>query len=92
LSTDNGKTPPFLREMKFQYGALEAVAPGLRRIVCRNPSAFTFKGTNLYVLGQGRVAVIDPGPASGDQLDVLESALKGEKSHSYHSDALSQRS
>jgi glyoxylase-like metal-dependent hydrolase (beta-lactamase superfamily II) len=84
--------------MKFQYGTLEAVAPGLRRIVCRNPSAFTFKGTNLYVLGEGRVAVIDPGPASDDQLDVLESALKGEKvthiilthCHSDHSGAVAE--
>ncbi len=73
------KTPPFSREMKFKYGALEEVAPSLRRLVCHNPSAFTFKGTNLYVLGQGEVAVVDPGPASGEQLDALLAALNGEK-------------
>jgi glyoxylase-like metal-dependent hydrolase (beta-lactamase superfamily II) len=64
--------------MNFQYGVLERIAPGLRRLVCNNPSPFTFKGTNLYVIGEGRVAVVDPGPASGEQLDVLCNALKGE--------------
>jgi glyoxylase-like metal-dependent hydrolase (beta-lactamase superfamily II) len=79
LSSVEQKTPPFSREMKFQYGALEQVAPGLRRIVCNNPGPFTFKGTNLYVIGEGEVAVADPGPAGGDQLDVLANALKGER-------------
>jgi len=78
LSNPKHKTPPFLREMDFHYGVLERIAPGLRRLVCNNPSAFTFKGTNLYVIGEGRVAVVDPGPASGEQLDVLCDALKGE--------------
>ncbi len=78
MSNPKHKTPPFLRKMEFQYGVLERIAPGLRRIVCNNPSPFTFKGTNLYVIGEGRVAVVDPGPASGDQLDVLCDALKGE--------------
>lgn len=72
------KTPPFSREMDFRYGTLEQVAPGLRRIVCHNPGALTFKGTNLYVIGEGRVAVVDPGPAGGDQLDTLLDGLAGE--------------
>ncbi len=78
MSHPKHKTPPFAREMKFQYGALERMAPGLRRIVCNNPGPFTFKGTNLYVIGEGNVAVVDPGPASGEQLDVLSDALNGE--------------
>jgi glyoxylase-like metal-dependent hydrolase (beta-lactamase superfamily II) len=78
LSTEAQKTPPFSRQMAFQYGMLAQVAPGLRRLVCQNPSAFTFKGTNLYVIGEGNVAVVDPGPASGEQLDILADALKHE--------------
>ncbi len=78
MSSKRQKTPPFSREMTFKYGELEQVAPGLRRIVCHNPGPFTFKGTNLYVIGEGEVAVADPGPAAGAQLDVLASALKGE--------------
>lgn len=65
--------------MAFRYGALEPVAPSLRRIVCHNPGPFTFKGTNLYVIGEGEVAVADPGPDREDQLDVLQEALGGEK-------------
>ncbi len=79
MSRENRKPPPFSREITFQYGALEQVAPGLRRIVCRNPGPFTFKGTNLYVIGEGEVAVVDPGPAEGDQLNVLMRALAGEQ-------------
>ncbi|MBI4724759.1 MAG: MBL fold metallo-hydrolase [Rhodomicrobium sp.] len=64
--------------MDFKYGALERVAPGLRRIVCHNPGLFTFKGTNLYVIGDGEVAVADPGPDTIEQIDVLTGALAGE--------------
>ncbi len=78
MSSQTQKTPPFSREMQFQYGALERVAPGLRRIVCHNPGPFTFKGTNLYVIGEGKVAVVDPGPGDGEQLDVLLNTLAGE--------------
>ena len=78
MTNPKHKTPPFLRKMDFQYGVLERIAPGLRRLVCNNPSPFTFKGTNLYVIGEGSVAVVDPGPASGEHLDVLFDALKGE--------------
>src|SRR5208282_4892903 len=79
LDTDDRKTPPFSREMAFRYGALEQVAPGLRRLVCDNPGPFTFKGTNRYVIGEGEVAVADPGPDSGVQLKVLLEALAGER-------------
>ena len=37
-------------------------APGVRRVLCPNPSAFTFRGTNTYLIGRGSVAVLDPGP------------------------------
>ena len=54
---------PFRREFSFEYGRLERVALGIRRIVARNPSPFTFRGTGTgYVVGDGEVAVIDPGP------------------------------
>ncbi len=37
-------------------------AGNLRRIVAPNPSAMTYKGTNTYLIGRSRIAVIDPGP------------------------------
>jgi len=41
----------------------ETLAPGLRRITAPNPSPMTFTGTQTYLIGQGEVAVIDPGPS-----------------------------
>ncbi|MGR3566352.1 MAG: MBL fold metallo-hydrolase, partial [Pseudooceanicola nanhaiensis] len=32
-------------------GQAEPVAPGIRRVLCNNPSAFTYRGTNTYLLG-----------------------------------------
>src|SRR5579863_8637871 len=70
---------PFLREFSFQYGRLETLAPGLRRIVAKNPSPFTFKGTGTYVVGQGEVAVIDPGPDIKEHVEALLAGLGGER-------------
>lgn len=53
---------PFSREFEFTPGVAEEVVPGLRRLVANNPSPYTFKGTNSYIVGTGSVAVIDPGP------------------------------
>lgn len=70
---------PFRREFAFEYGRLEPVAPGIRRIVARNPSPFTFKGTGTYVVGEGEVAVIDPGPDLAEHVAALLDGLAGER-------------
>jgi glyoxylase-like metal-dependent hydrolase (beta-lactamase superfamily II) len=70
---------PFRREFSFEYGRLEPVTPGVRRIVARNPSAFTFKGTGTYVVGAGEVAVIDPGPDLAEHVEALLAGLAGER-------------
>src|SRR4051812_5239392 len=70
---------PYRREFAFEYGRLEPVAPGLRRIVARNPGPFTFKGTGTYVVGDGEVAVIDPGPDLPDHIAALLASLEGER-------------
>ena len=70
---------PFRRDFAFEYGRLEPVAPMIRRIVARNPSPFTFKGTGTYVVGNGDVAVIDPGPDIAEHVDALVAGLSGER-------------
>ena len=70
---------PLLREFSFEYGRLESVAPGLRRIVARNPSPFTFRGTGTYVVGTGEVAVIDPGPDDPAHVEALLAGLGRER-------------
>ena len=70
---------PFRRDFSFEYGRLEPVAPTIRRIVARNPSPFTFRGTGTYVIGNGEVAVIDPGPDLAEHVGALLAGLKGER-------------
>lgn len=49
--------------------------PGLRRVTAPNPSPMTFTGTQTYLLGDGEVVVIDPGPALPAHLDAIRAAL-----------------
>jgi len=54
------------------YAAAEAIEPLVRRVLARNPSAFTYTGTQSYVVGTGSdVAVIDPGPDDAEHLAAL---------------------
>jgi glyoxylase-like metal-dependent hydrolase (beta-lactamase superfamily II) len=54
----------FKTDMEFTYGAPSPMGPGIVRVVAKNPSFFTFKGTNTYLVGSTSLAVIDPGPDS----------------------------
>ena len=69
---------PFSREFALQYGVAESCRPLVRRVVARNASPFTFKGTGTYIIGHGKVAVIDPGPDLAEHVDALLDALRGE--------------
>ncbi|MDE2302343.1 MAG: MBL fold metallo-hydrolase [Sphingomonadales bacterium] len=61
-------------------GTAEALEPLVRRVLAPNPSAFTFTGTQTYLVGAGNaVAVIDPGPDEPRHLAALEAALGGAK-------------
>ncbi|MCY4656661.1 MAG: MBL fold metallo-hydrolase [Gammaproteobacteria bacterium] len=69
---------PFVKDFEFEYGDVASVRPNVRRVICRNPGAFTFTGTGTYILGSGEVAVIDPGPLDTSHLNAILQALKGE--------------
>ncbi|MYA15387.1 MAG: MBL fold metallo-hydrolase [Gammaproteobacteria bacterium] len=69
---------PFRRALEFEYGEVAEVAPGIRRIIARNPSPFTLYGTGTYILGRGRVAVIDPGPADDAHIQAILRVTAGE--------------
>jgi glyoxylase-like metal-dependent hydrolase (beta-lactamase superfamily II) len=59
-------------------GALQTLSPLVRRIVAGNAGPFTFTGTCTYVIGHGRVAVLDPGPEDQAHRAALLDALRGE--------------
>jgi glyoxylase-like metal-dependent hydrolase (beta-lactamase superfamily II) len=61
------------------YGKLEELEPGIARVLAHNPSAFTYYGTQTYLIGTDEVAVIDPGPDVPEHLDALEAAIGGQR-------------
>jgi glyoxylase-like metal-dependent hydrolase (beta-lactamase superfamily II) len=54
---------------------LDCISPVLRRLRAPNPGPMTGSGTNTYILGRGRVAVLDPGPAMDAHLAAILAAL-----------------
>ena len=60
------------------WGKLVRRTPLVRRLLAHNPSAFTFTGTGTFVVGNGSVAVIDPGPDDPAHVAALLDALKDE--------------
>ena len=69
---------PFDQTFMLPPGQVEEVTPGVRRLLCNNPSPFTFKGTISYIVGRGQVAIIDPGPDDADHIAALLAAVRGE--------------
>lgn len=59
-------------------GRSETVEDGLRRILAPNPGPMTYWGTNTFILGEGRVAIIDPGPEDMAHLHAIDTAVRGE--------------
>src|SRR3954468_507908 len=75
--TDNDDIP-FNRDFALKPGVVDEVRPGVRRVLCNNPSPFTFTGTVSYIVGRGNVAIIDPGPDSEAHAAALLDAVRGE--------------
>lgn len=69
---------PFVKDIDFEYGKPQTVAPLIRRLIAPNPGPFTYTGTGVYIVGEGEVAVIDPGPVLPDHEAALDAALAGE--------------
>ncbi len=70
---------PFVRDIDVEYGRGDQVSSLIRRVIAANPGPFTFTGTGTYIVGQGEVAVIDPGPDLPAHLDALLAATAGER-------------
>jgi glyoxylase-like metal-dependent hydrolase (beta-lactamase superfamily II) len=69
---------PFNRDFPLKPGVVDEVVPGVRRVLCNNPSPFTFTGTVSYIVGHGKVAIIDPGPDNEAHAAALLEAVRGE--------------
>ena len=59
-------------------GTVTTLSPLVRRVVAGNGGPMTFTGTCTYIVGQGRVAIIDPGPDDPAHVAAVLSAVSGE--------------
>lgn len=59
------------------YDVVEQLEPGIARLLAHNPSAFTFTGTQSYLVGTSEVAIIDPGPDDTSHVDSLVEGIAG---------------
>ena len=69
---------PFDKTFDLEPGRVREIAPQVRAIVANNPGPFTFKGTMSYIVGRGKVAILDPGPDDDAHIGALLDAVRGE--------------
>src|SRR3974390_2367460 len=69
---------PFNKKRDFAPDPVGEPASGVRRVMANNPGPFTFKGTLSYIVGRGKVAIVDPGPEDAAHTQALLDAVRGE--------------
>ncbi len=69
---------PYDKTLDLAPDTVDEVMPGLRRVMANNPGPFTFKGTLSYIVGRGKVAIVDPGPDDPVHVAALLDAVRNE--------------
>ena len=59
------------------YASADAIEPAIARLLARNPSPFTYFGTQTYLVGTDELIVIDPGPDIPEHVDAIIAAVGG---------------
>ena len=75
MADDENESQLFAAAREPPPRALTRVSPMVRRLVAPNASPFTFNGTCTYIVGEGQVAIIDPGPGDDSHLSALLAAV-----------------
>ena len=73
-------TPPALvfdTSFAPQTGRPVEVLPGIVRVTAPNAGPFTFTGTNSFLIGRDRIAILDPGPNDAGHRAALIAAAAG---------------
>jgi len=79
MANDESEPYPFASAREPPPRVLTRISPMLRRLVAPNASAFTFNGTCTYILGAGRVTIVDSGPDDDAHLSAMLAAVDGEQ-------------
>jgi hypothetical protein len=69
---------PFDKNLDLAPDTVDEPMSGVRRVMADNPGPFTFKGTLSYIIGKGRVAIVDPGPDDPRHVGALLDAVRNE--------------
>jgi glyoxylase-like metal-dependent hydrolase (beta-lactamase superfamily II) len=67
----------FDTDFRPDHGLAVPAAPGIVRVTAPNASPYTFTGTNSFLLGHDRLALVDPGPDDGHHGTALRTAIAG---------------
>jgi glyoxylase-like metal-dependent hydrolase (beta-lactamase superfamily II) len=60
-----------------QTGIAQPLEPLVARLLAPNPSPFTYTGTQVYLVGERDLAVIDPGLDVPEHIDAIVAAIAG---------------
>lgn len=63
--------------MDAPYAIVEQLEARISRLLARNPSPFTYFGTQTYLAGEEELVVIDPGPDLPEHVEAIVGALDG---------------
>ena len=69
----------FERSFSQKPGEVQRLSPQIRRLVCGNGGPFTFTGTCTYLIGNGEIIVLDPGPLNETHIQAILDAAQNEK-------------
>lgn len=67
----------FNQHLDFEYQTVAKLSDRVERVIAENPSPFTFYGTGTYIIGEQKVAIIDPGPNLQPHIQALLRAVDG---------------
>jgi glyoxylase-like metal-dependent hydrolase (beta-lactamase superfamily II) len=95
-------SPSYVTDFDPETGTAVRVAEGIFRVTAPNASPYTFTGTNSFLVGHERLALIDPGPVDAAHEAALLAAIAGRsvtaillththRDHSASARALSQK-
>ncbi|MHA6298334.1 MBL fold metallo-hydrolase [Devosia sp. CAU 1758] len=73
------QAPVYNTDFSPQTGKPVDEAPGVVRITAPNASAYTFTGTNSFLLGHERLSLVDPGPMDRAHEAALLAAIGGRR-------------